>query len=331
MAVRITSKLEDWAALNDTDWPVLFLGNGTSINVWEGFAYPRLFDKAQLGTAATKLFSEMRTTNFEGVLEAVMHAETVLGALGRSTSSVQSLYEEVRDGLFGAVTDVHVPHNRVPEQTLHTIGQTLNEHEAVFTTNYDLLPYWALMETPHVQIADFFWSNGNHSFDPSRSDLFGGWTGIYFLHGGVHLWQDDTTGLTGKWTSSGGGLLRLRAQYQRRPSRRPLFVSEGSARAKRRTIRRSDYLTFALDAFRDESRNVVIIGSALGRPDAHILEALSAGPRRIIAVGLRSGGSGEKIIERKASIMEALRGHTVRFFDSATHPLGDAALTLTFP
>ena len=193
----------------------------------------------------------------------------------------------------------------------------------------DLIPYWAVMETPAVRIVDFFWCDGN-TFDPDQTEVFAGYSALYFLHGGIHLWQSDRTGRTGKWTSDGGGLLRLGTLFGRRPDRRPLFVSEGTALAKRRTIRRSDYLAFALDSLRRDDADTVVFGAALSAQDDHIVAALRAGRRRRIAVGLLPDGR-EKILARKGSVVERLRGQNVVFFDATTHQLGDKALTVPMP
>jgi hypothetical protein len=324
VARRLSARLRPWSELGDAGWPSLLVGNGLSINVWSGFSYDRLYDEATLDTAAAQLFAELRTSNFEHVLEVLMHAELVLDALGRSAARATRLYRSVRDSLFETVRAVHVPWALVPTATLNQIARALNEHDRIFSTNYDLIPYWALMETSEVRIADFFWGDHN-TFDPSETEVFSGYSALYFIHGGVHLWQSDRSGRTGKWTRNGGGLLQLATLFSGHPDRRPLFVSEGSARAKRRTIRRSDYLSFALESLRDDEENTVIFGAALGSQDDHIAAALRSGPRRRIAVALLPDRP-EAILGRKGFFTERLSGHRVSFFDATSHPLGSTSL-----
>lgn len=329
MTKVLTSSLADWSQYAARAWPTLLLGNGLSMNIWSGFGYSRLLDEATLTAASKALFREMATPNFEAVLEAVMHAEMVLEALGQGTGKVKKVYADTRNALFEAVRKVHVPHAGVPSGTLHIIGGVLDACENVFTTNYDLLPYWSLMETPGVSIVDFFWGQ-RHTFDSSDTDLLPGRTGLYFLHGGIHLWQSDRSGLTGKWTNSGSSLLRLRTQYGGTQYRRPLFVSEATSRLKLRTIRRSDYLTFALDSLRLDESDTVVFGHSLSAQDDHVVEALNHGARKTIAVGLRPA-SRRKLLAVKGSIVDRLARHNVVFFDSTTHPLGDSSITLPFP
>ncbi len=307
-------------------WPSLFVGNGLSINVWGGFAYHRLYDQATLPQAAVDVFTGLDSTNFEFVLEVLMHTETVLNALGRDVGEVKDLYSNVRRQLFETVRAVHAPWTAVPSSTLEAIGRGLNDHEQVFTTNYDLLPYWALMQTPSVKIVDFFWGDGN-TFDPSSVEVYRGYSALFYLHGGIHLWQSDRTGQTGKWVSDGAGLLRLGTLFGQRRSRRPLFVSEGTSQRKLRTIRRSDYLSFALESLREDERDLVIFGARLAAQDDHVVLALRTGRRRRIAVALRPAGS-EAILGLKGYYTEKLTGHNVVFFDATTHPLGDRRLTI---
>jgi hypothetical protein len=326
VATSLTPRVRPWSDLAEDNWPTLLIGNGMSINVWNGFSYERLYDEAVLDATTLRVFDELGTSNFERVLEALSHAEIVLTALGRSATSVRRIGKDVRDALFDTVRTIHVPWMDVPDTTLHQIANTMDGHDQIFTTNYDLLPYWALMETPGVSIADFFWSDGK-TFDAGSTDVHSGYSALYFLHGGVHLWQSDATGVTGKWTSGGRGLLQLGTLFTGRRDRRPLFVSEGTARAKRRTIRRSDYLSFCLDALRDDESDTVVFGASLSEQDDHIAAALRSGRRRRIAVALRPG-TRDRILGRKGFYTERLRGQRVSFFDAATHPLGDAALAV---
>lgn len=325
----LRSTLDDWSMYDADEWPTLLTGNGLSINVWDGFSYSRPYDEASLSTTAVDVFHQLGTTNFETVLEALMHTEVVLDALGRSKSSVTALYRHVRESLFDTVRGVHVPWALLPRATLRVIGRVLDSHNKIFTTNYDLLPYWALMETPGVKIADYFWG-GRNTFDPDQTEVFDGYSAMHYLHGGVHLWQSERTGQVGKWVSDGQGLLQLGTLYSKHSSRSPLFVSEATSRRKRRTIRRSEYLNFALDELRDDEENTVLFGSALGPQDEHVVLALRSGPRRRIAVSLRPAKA-ETILAAKGRYTEMLAGNDVVFFDATSHPLGEPALRVALP
>lgn len=329
MPTTVDDVLADWETLSDADWPTLLLGNGVSVNIWNGFSYASLYEKAALTREAQAIFDGLATTNFETALEAIHHARLVLDALSGDTDGVDGLYAQVRDGLFAAVNDAHVPWGSIPSPTETLIAEHLNSRRAVFTTNYDLVPYWAhLQNVALVNIVDFFWGTGQ-TFDSGDVSLHSSSaTPVYYCHGAIHLWQDDF-GDNGKWTNADtGSLLAVRNRYTADEPRRPLFISEGTSRAKVRTIHRSPYLSFCLEALRDDERNAVIVGHSLSAQDQHIIDALDAGPRRDFAVSIYPVGDPARVIADKVRIADALKRHTVRFFDSTTHPLGDRSLNV---
>jgi hypothetical protein len=325
-------RLYEWPDLQELcEWDTLIVGNGLSINIWRDFAYPRLFARAHLNSSAARLFSDFKTENFETVLEALWHADTTLKALRQDNTDVAALYEHVQSALFQAVHDVHVPWKLIDQATLTKIADALKKHRLVFTLNYDLLTYWAAMASgPMSMIRDLFWSHHN-TFDINNATLdeHGG-TGLLYLHGGLHLWQDSQSGLTGKWTSRAGGALlkNLEANFASIPSRQPVLVSEGTSARKMARIRRSDYLAHALQMLSDNTSDTVIFGANFGDEDAHVFRAVDAGRNRRIAISIRPGAA---VDDRSAMARYSLRfpGHELLFFDSTTHPLGDRSFTVT--
>src|SRR5699024_9872286 len=91
-----TAEVTDWATLSERSWPVLLIGNGMSVNLWNGFSYPSLHELAMLSPAATAVFDEIQTTNFEAALEVIHHAHVVAVALGRDTREIDETYEAVK-------------------------------------------------------------------------------------------------------------------------------------------------------------------------------------------------------------------------------------------
>jgi Domain of unknown function (DUF4917) len=176
----------------------------------------------------------------------------------------------------------------------------------VFTLNYDLLTYWALMNNrAAAEIVDFFWNN---PFDPVDTELRStSASGLVFLHGGIHLWQDTLTGETGKWTNQrqGGLLSQLGDALSSSPNRLPLIVSEGRSEQKQRAIRRSDYLSFGYQQLTENNDPIVIFGASFGSQDDHIVKAVRKGGRRAVAISVyprsrpRFSGGNEGYLSRK--------------------------------
>lgn len=331
ITAKQTAKLEKWSDIEDgTGWPTLLVGNGASINLWGGFDYPSLYERANLSTVAQAVFADLGVTNFETVLEAIHHAHVVVEALGNTTGDIDAQYGQLRDALFGAVHGVHINWFQFTTDKFDKIADVIQDHRAVYTTNYDLCMYWARLDAADRitkrEVIDFFWNPGN-TFDPASVEVRDR-TAMYYLHGAIHLWQDDH-GDNGKWTSaSDGNLLLLAGNYLPASGKLPLFVSEGTSKAKLQTIGRSPYLNFCLDSLRDDQENTVVFGHSLSEQDKHIVAALNKGAPREIAVSIYPRTGDQWIIQEKARITQLLGENKPRFFDSTTHPLGDPSLTI---
>ncbi|WP_156254169.1 DUF4917 family protein [Pseudactinotalea terrae] len=213
------AELTDWATLSERSWPVLLIGNGMSVNLWNGFSYPSLHELAMLSPAATAVFDEIQTTNFEAALEVIHHAHVVAVALGRATREIDETYEAVKTALFDAVVGAHVPRDRIPQATKDSYAAELGSHSEIYTTNYDLVTYWTrLGSSQGAGIKDFFWQP-DQTFN--RADVDTSDPAFFYLHGAVHLWQDDH-GLNGKWTYEAAGNLLSAADNYTPNSSRPL-------------------------------------------------------------------------------------------------------------
>jgi len=279
--------LEDWPALKkEHEWDGLLLGNGASIAVSQKFSYASLLGYAQLSPEAHNVFATLDTTNFELVLDALRVSARVCESVGHGPDDAEDLHDEVRKSLFGAVNDVHPEHHEVSGARLKAFADCMLQYSVTFTTNYDLLPYWAIMEGL-VGVKDYFW-NADCTFDALDTELWGG-SAILYLHGGMHLYQDAVTGVTGKWK----GLRLLDVAATRHRTRSPLVVSED----KLRSIRRSDFLSFAYRELAEFSQPLVIFGHGLGQSDQHIIGPSTrtrTGRSRMASARLRDWMSSEE-------------------------------------
>jgi hypothetical protein len=218
--------LDDWIDIDDGDWPTLLVGNGASRAVSSKFAYDSLYASAPLTQDDSDLFEALGTTNFEEVLNHLRTASLVCDQLGHASSDVDDRYESIRDALINAVHTHHVGWSDVDAgDRLLKISEALLAYEAVFTTSYDLLIYWAIMNAGLPSgdgFGDLFW-NADHAFDPFDTEPFDDKTLVYWLHGGLHLYRTGA-GRAKKRTNTGANLLESFATG----NRVPLFVSEGT-------------------------------------------------------------------------------------------------------
>jgi hypothetical protein len=299
------------------------MGNGSSCAVSSRFAYRSLYDVAPLTSDDRELFDALGTTNFEEVLDHLRTASLVCRQLGHRSSEVRRRYDSIRDALLAAVHAHHVDWSEADAgDRLLQIRNALRAYEAVFTTSYDLLVYWAIMNAgtpPGAGFGDLFW-NSSHVFDPFDTEPFDNKTLVYWLHGGLHLYR-KRNGETKKRINLGPGLL---ASFGR-PNRVPLFVSEGTWQQKRRAIRRSDYLEHVFITFAATEGPLVVFGQALGKSDHHLVEAVKRCPTRDIAYAVHPTSRPSANLQR-AQIEKLFPKASIVFFDSTTHPLGSPTL-----
>jgi len=322
--------LRPWAEVAEGhSWETLLIGNGLSRHVWEPFGYPKLFDHASTADLTRKdraLFD--RSPNFERALGDLLTAIRVCSVVGVDTAPLYERYRSIQIALGSAVRNVHVNRDEVPGETRQAIRDVMAGFEWVFTTNYDLLIYWAIAYPGYFEpfIDNFRWA-GRCEFDPARAPVSADEVPIYFLHGALHL---VVTGDAKVFKLRRKRIDRLLDQFGQPidgdPNARPLLVTEGSARDKLEVIEGNEYLSHCLDRLRDNELDTVVFGSALGAEDAHITAALSEYPDRAVAVSMLPEGSKAERLARQMDIYGRVAVDELIFFDATTHPLGAAKL-----
>lgn len=323
--------LESWEDIQ-TNAPFhhLLLGNGASCAVSRCFCYDTLYDVALTNGMFTpqglRLFEELRTTNFEMALGHLSKARLVLQCLGQGTQEVDACYTAVGRTLARAVAATHVPWVDC-EGVLEAYQAVLGSYTRVFTTNYDLLPYWACMYGGNrFGFRDLFF-NGT-DFDPSNTDIRDGAPGMFFLHGALHLRQ-TARGSTVKRMQAGATLLTQFEQDEvAHPTDVPLIITGGDADDKLRGILASSYLHHCYRRLGRLRGSLCVFGHSFADCDKHITDCFKDNTElRTIAVSVYAQNRSNVAIEaEKARLMERLHadGRRVCFFDSATHPLARA-------
>ncbi len=341
---RNREHLEAWDAIQKrADWKAILIGNGASRAVWAKFEYDSLYEIAhtvehRLTTEDDRIFEELHTRDFERALGALRHARIVNRALNLDARAVTDRYRAIQLALAEAVAEVHVPWSEVSSGILRMVRQHLLTYRFVFSTNYDLLVYWAILaDDPRPRdVKDFFWTPYNGRwlvFEPSDTDVGPSVTRVLYLHGGLHLYSLPD-GRTGKYLpSEGENLLDAFRQFMTDEDPfgpLPLFVTEGNADDKRAAIASSDYLSFAYEHLAKCDVPIVVFGHSLGDSDSHIAKALNAKRDRPIAISMVPR-SPDEMKSRRARYEHLLPRPRLYFFDATTHPLGDPTLRLAGP
>ncbi|KAB0502375.1 DUF4917 family protein [Pseudomonas moorei] len=329
----VDAQLEDWNALRSSAaFAGLLVGNGASRAVWDDFGYDSLFENARtveekpLSQSELSVFDALQTRSFEQVLGALKTTSRVNKALAVSSAAPRNRYYAIKEALINTVHAVHIPWRLVQASTLASINQELTSYRTVFTTNYDLLNYWAIQHSPQA-ITDLF-QGDEPGFDLSATATDK--TRLLYLHGGLHLVRNQD-GTARKLMSTEGTLLGNFAINNtiKTLDDVPLFVNEGPSADKLKTIRSSDYLSFCYDQLLEHGEGLCIFGHALGEQDSHVVHALRQAKPQVVAISIypRSKAFIQHQKRYYAKVFEGT-GVELRFFDSKTHALGSPKLAV---
>ena len=307
----------------------ILIGNGQSISVWSKFKYPSLFSIAcskevshPLTSEDLQLFERLgRNDNFEWVLFSLRHAQLVCSSLNLDDTLIISRYRSIRQSLVEAVHASHADwqmYQSFPSEnsSLEQVASGLITYDSIYSLNYDLLLYWAMM--PKIEsYLDFLWK----PFDLSDVEIYergNKRTKVYFLHGGIHLCKNEI-GQTIKRKATELSILEQFSSLE--DTNVPLFVSEGTWEDKLLSISSSDYLSFCYNQLMRASGKLVILGSNLSvEQDMHIVNAIRNSGIRSICIGLHEN-SPKKITMQIGHFNELFPSYDLFFFESSEHPL----------
>jgi hypothetical protein len=274
----------------------VLLGNGFSIACDPIFSYSSLYDAAVsmgLSDRAQSVFQRLGTSNFEAVLRLLEDADWVArtyGLLAGEGSELLTDAEVIKRTLVEAVAKSHLEHTgKVSDEKKAAALAFLRPFKNVFTTNYDLLAYWVNLAAPGgPPWGDGFREDKN---EPDAeyvvfSERLGSQPGLFYLHGGLHLFVEAGELKKHCWCRTGKPLTQsIRDGLDQ--DRYPVFVAEGTAAQKLEHIQRSGYLWYCLDKFSRVESPLVVFGHTLGESDGHIADAIARNMKLpVIAVGL---------------------------------------------
>lgn len=326
-------KLDSWDTLKDRNWENLLLGNGFSINIWGKFNYLNLLEIAQstdienrLCEAGSELFRQFNSVNFEEILKVLYHALVVDDQLEQQQrSNIYNLYSNVKKSLGASINYAHIPQDVI--DCLEAINCFLREYKNIFTTNYDLIPYWAIMENTSG-FKDYFWG-ANNSFDVSETNTYSNTHDLHYLHGAIHLVEDRDYKVRKLTASRNNSLMELfDLSYIESV---PLFITEGNSDLKRGRIAGNDYLRYCFQKLNKITNGLVILGHSLNEDyDQHIIDAINESNVSELAISIWPHSGKEEIEFFMARLRRSFVGKKISFFDSTTHPLCSEDLKITY-
>jgi len=317
----------------------ILLGNGFSIGAHEKFRYGTLYEQAKnsgLPKHVESLFERYGTTNFEEVLKQLSEGRWLASHYKLAKTDpkldMESDYEQVKDALIGAVATTHpASRNEIADQKLEACNAFLRQFDNVFTTNYDLLLYWASLATSPPPFKDGFWGMGHGDpsylkFEslPESPNTEAGY--IYFLHGALHLYAKGGEVIKMRWGSDNPPLL-TQVEEALAEARFPLVVSEGNPGQKKVRIGDNFYLRKCRRNFQQIEGSLFVFGSSLGPGDTHIMEWIMQNKKlERLLVGVHGNPEKNRNQDLMLRIRDGVESHQksggqslkVDFYDSTT-------------
>lgn len=326
----------------------LLLGNGFSMALFPDiFSYKRLFEEADFKKIphVKRLFEELKTFDFEIVIRNLLTAPCIVKVYEQVfnddysdlISRMESDANLLKEILVQTIAGKHPGKvNDIPEEYYHACKSFLAQFKKVYTLNYDILLYWALLHDDpvnHFDINDGFinpdpiFGCDYRVFDSPHSPTF------FFLHGALHIFDAGTDVRKFTWSDTGIPLMeQVRDALDK--GLFPLFVAEGTSNEKITKINHSAYLSKALRSFEsicDQAKgSLFIFGHSLESNDAHILHKIDEGKIRNIFVSVYQhpkDGYNKEIITRALNLgsRRERNSPTVYLFDAASANVwGDA-------
>lgn len=329
----------------------LLLGNGFSIACRPNiFTYGSLFEQADFSSAPLlpAAFAAVGTTDFEHVIKLLEDASRLVpvysGTQAAAAEQMARDAEALKDILIQTVANNHpaIP-NEISEEQFwacrrflsHFLGEQ-NKDGKVYTLNYDLLLYWAVMHDDMgfddpIELA----ANDGFGRDEDTEPDYVNWMGesgankqrVHYLHGAIHLFDGGSELQKYTWVNTGKPLLE-QAREAMRVNKYPLFVAEGKSDQKLAKIKHSAYLHHSYKSFsaqmqqRDDA--LFIFGHSLADNDQHVLKKIARGKIGQVYVGLYGdpNSPGNRQIQAAAAALAHSRDEAlplkVAYFDAAS-------------
>jgi hypothetical protein len=283
---EVISFADALAAVPETTKRHLLLGNGFSRALRDDvFSYTALLEQADftgLSPTARNAFTALGTTDFEVVMRALRNASALIALYAPGNKELPVRLREDADGLRELlVTTIATNHPNRPSdiaaEAYVRCRTFLANFHTIYTLNYDLLLYWAIMQQelePAVQFDDGFRTPEDGpaayvTWEVERTSA----QSVFYLHGGLHIFDAGTEIQKFTWINTGIALIdQIREALL--SDRYPLFVAEGETAQKLARIKHSDFLGRAYRSFSQITGALFVYGHSMAPNDEHIMRLI---------------------------------------------------------
>jgi hypothetical protein len=315
----------------------VLLGNGFSRACKDDiFSYEALYKQADFETlspGARDAFGALGTTDFEMVIKALRQTALLARVyVPDKPQLVTTLLEDaigLRNVLVDTIARNHParPQDIQPERYI-ACRAFLNNFERIYTLNYDLLLYWALMQGELPPMEHFEHRDGFRKPEEPNADYVAWDSGsayaqtVLYMHGALHIFDAGHELQKYTWCNTQIPLIeQIKAALDR--DEFPLFVAEDTHKAKLERILHSAYLGKVKSSFEQITNDLFVFGFAFGESDEHIVQLMGRNKITQMFVSLfdkPSSDGNKKIIQRAESIKARRNKYKleVKYFSAET-------------
>ena len=266
------------------------------------------------------LFARTDTFDFEVGMKALASTADMLTAYGGQQSlliQVESDQACLKEALITAISNTHpeFPFDVGSQQYL-AVRRFLRQFASVFTVNYDLLFYWARNQW---QLRDARYATDDGFRDNACWRGYGTDPNVYFLHGGLHLYEAKA-GTRKHVFDDNGGSITYKVRRKLVQGVFPLFVTEPTSQRKMRRIEQNPYLHFCFRALGELSDDLFVYGHSIAGTDRHLFNAIGKSGVTRVFVSLFGDEYSPNNVATMANALAFMRrsGREVLFYDAAS-------------
>jgi hypothetical protein len=315
----------------------VLLGNGFSRACKDDiFSYEALYEQADfqnLSPSAREAFSALSTRDFEIVIRALRQtAQLAVVYVPDRPELVTTLIKDakgLRDVLVETIARNHPARPQdIAADRYQACRKFLDNFECIYTLNYDLLLYWALMQDELPPMEFFEVEDGFRKPEEPNADYVAWDSGsshtqtVYYMHGALHIFDAGSELQKYTWCNTQIALIdQIKAALDRNDF--PLFVAEDTHTAKLERIMHHAYLGKAKSSFEKIGNDLFVFGFAFGQSDDHILQLMGDNKVKQMFVSLYGDpdSEGNKRIIQRAESIKARRNKyklDVKYFKAET-------------
>ena len=314
--------------------PHLLLGNGFSRACRNDlFGYDALFSRAkgQLRGRVKSAFKALGTTDFERVMRGLKQAELLTKAYSprdkRLAGRLRRDADSLRKTLANVIASNHPERSvEISDDQFRNCRAFLNNFGKIYTLNYDLLLYWALMKDDiddlNLKCDDGFRQPDDGPTEYVVWDISDpGQQNVFYMHGALHVFDAGDEVQKYTWSNTRIALVdQIREALEE--GRYPIYVSEGTSESKMERIMHSSYLSRGYRSISQIGGSLLIFGHSLQETDEHVLKYIRNSKVKTVFVSIYGNPDDEdnqRIMSRAQSLSSGghdRRSREVVFFDA---------------